>query len=207
MNSRRNLANNDFEPFYSPGGVEIRSNPNGGKVIFGYWARYNQRSNELRTSKGVKFVEIIRPGAFDRTDFSGIEARFNHENIIAAPPTLRYGFDSVGAYYEIDFDEQDPDHVAVMRKIERGDAKGSSFEFSPPGPNDQRVTDEAGIKLREIISIPKVYEFGPVISPAYPRTTPFVRSLDQWHDEDLQAQQDFEKRKLAARKFVAGALS
>lgn len=208
MSSKRNHQNNESEPLFFAGDIEIRKSSNGeGSVIFGYWAKYNQRSNEMRTDKGVKFVEIIEPGAFDRTDFSNVEARFNHENIIAAPPTLRYGFDAAGAYYEIDFDPEDPDHVSVMRKIQRRDVKGSSFEFDPPGPNDQVVTDEAGIKLRRIKHIPRVHEFGPVINPAYRQTTAFVRSLDQQIEEDLQSQQEFQKRKTEAKQFLAKALS
>lgn len=208
MNNKRSQVNPDSDLLFFGGDVEIRSLPNdGGKVIFGYWAKYGVRSNEMRTKKGVRFVEEILPGAFDRTDFTELESRFNHENILAAPPTLRYGLDSVGGWYEIPVDPADPDHMGALRKIERKDAKGSSFEFESPGPNDQTVIDEGGIKLRRIKHFPKVYEFGPVINPAYPRTTPFVRSLDQQHDEDLQAQQEFQKRKIEARKFLEKALS
>lgn len=208
MSNKRNHQNPDSDLLFFDGDVEVRSLPNdGGKVIFGYWAKYGVRSNELRTRKGVRFVEEILPGAFDKTDFSDLESRFNHENILAAPPTLKVGLDSVGGWYEIPVDPSDPDHMSALRKIERKDAKGSSFEFDPPGPNDQVVSDEAGIKLRRIHHIPKVWEVGPVINPAYPRTTPFVRSLDLQVEEDLQAQQEFQKRKTEAQKFLEAALS
>lgn len=208
MNKRHNPQNSDSDSLFFAGDVEVRTLPNdGGKVIFGYFAKYGVRSNEMRTKKGVRFVEEILPGAFDKTDFSNVESRFNHENILAAPPTLRYGVDDIGGWYEIPIDPLDPEHMSALRKIERGDAKGSSFEFVSPGPNDQIVTDEGGVKLRRIKHFPEIPEFGPVISPAYPRTTPFVRSLDQQHEEDLQAQQDFQDRKIKAEKFLASALS
>lgn len=208
MSSKRNHQNNESEPLFFAGDVEIRTAQDGSsKVIFGYWAKFGIRSNEMRTKKGVRFVEEIMPGAFDKTDFSELESRFNHENILAAPPTLRYGLDNTGGWYEIPVDPLDPEHMSAVRKIERLDAKGSSFEFESPGPNDQTVTDEGPIKLRKIKHIPKVYEVGPVINPAYSRTTPFVRSLDQQHEEDLQAQQDFQKRQNEAKKFLANALS
>ena len=207
MNKRHN-PQADSELIFLPGDVEIRSRADGdGEVIFGYWSKYNQRSHVMKTKKGVPFVEIVRPGAFDRTDFSELESRFNHENILAAPPTLRYGFDQVGAWYEIPVDPLDPDHMGALRKIKRGDVKGSSFEFSSPGPNDQIVSNEGGVKLREITHFPKVVEFGPVIVPAYPSTNAFVRSLDQQEEIDLQAQQDFQDRKIKAKKFLASALS
>lgn len=207
MNKRHNL-HSDTEPLFCAGDVEIRSNPAGdGKIIFGYYALFNERSREMRTNKGVRFVEVIKPGAFDKTDFSDVEARFDHTRLLAAPPTLKHGRDSRGAWYSIDYDPLDPDHVSVLRKIERGDTKGSSFQFSSPGPDDQNIIDEAGIKLREIRHIPQVFEFGPVILPAYAKTSAFVRSLDQEHDDDIEAQQDFARRKKEAVKFLSNALS
>lgn len=207
MKNRRNHHNSDSEPFFSPGEIEVRSGEDGQKTIFGYWAKYGVRSREMRTKRGVRFVEVIDPGAFDSTDFGEVESRFNHEEILAAPPTLKYGFDSVGAWYEIPVDPLDPVHASTLRKIERGDAKGSSFEFDAPGPNDQVITDEGGIKLRRIKRFPKVHEFGPVITPAYSSTSAFVRSLDQQDEADLQAQQEFQKRQMEAKKFLQKALS
>ena len=208
MSNKRNHRNNESEPLFFGGEIEIRKRAGGeGEEIFGYWALYNQRSAVMTTKKGVKFVEELQPGVFDRTDFSGLESRFDHDRFLASSPTLRHGVDSRGGWYAIDFDPGDPDHVSVRRKIERGDAKGSSFEFAAPGPNDQTVVDEGGIKLRKIHHIAKVYEVGPVVNPAYPSTTTFVRSLDEQHDEDLQAQENFNKRKIEARKFLEKALS
>lgn len=206
MRTRRNQHNDNIEPLFSPGEIEIRNRPDGsGEEIFGYYAVYGKRSNILTTRKGVKFVEFLEPGAFDNTDFSAVESRFNHETFLAAPPSVRHGVDQRGAWYAINYDPSDPDHVAVRRRIERGDVKGSSFEFIAPGPADQVVTDEAGIKVRSIKHIPQVFEFGPVVSPAYPSTTTFVRSLDASYEEELQRTEqektDFEKRRLEAEKF------
>ena len=207
MNQKRNQQI-DSEPIFFDGPVELRSKQDGtGHVIHGYYALFNTRSREMRTAKGVRFIEIIAPGALDKTDFADIESRFNHELIIAAPPTLRHGVDSRGGWYEIDYDPEDPDHVSVARKIQRGDSKGSSFEFKPPSKSDQVVTDEAGVKIRRIKHIPKVYEVGPVLAPAYRETTAFVRSINSAHDQELEDQQKFEIKKIEAKKFLAKALS
>lgn len=208
MKNRRNQGhNNESEVLFFEGSVEVRSSTDGKKTIFGYWAKYNQRSREMRTSRGVRFIETILPGAFDRTDFSDVESRFNHEELLSTVPNLKYGFDDVGAWYEIPVDEQDPVHLTTLRKIIRGDSKGSSFDFSGPSPSDQIVTDEGGIKLRSIKHFPKIHEFGPVVHPAYPQTTSFVRDLDSQDEIDLLAQQAFQESKLSAIRFLNCALS
>ena len=122
---------NQPEPFFTDGQIEVRSAPGGKTVVYGYAARFNVRSRVLTTSKGVEFVEEIKPGAFDNTDFSDLVCYFNHEgrDFLASVPNLRYGSDATGLYYEYDHDPMDPVHVSALRRKQRRDAKGSSFKL------------------------------------------------------------------------------
>lgn len=170
----------EHEPFFTEGTIEVRSVEGGKTVVYGYAALFNVRSRVLTTSKGVQFVEEIKPGAFDNTDFSDLVCFFNHEgrDFLASEPNLRYGTDQRGLWYEYDHDPQDPTHVSALRRIQRRDAKGSSFQF-PPLPLDcctiTRI--EGDMPLRTITRFPVVAELGPVITPAYRGTTTHVRGL------------------------------
>lgn len=166
------------EPFFNIETPEVRSIEGGPTTVFGYYAVFGVRSQEMRTAKGVKFVEIIEPGTFDGCDDSDVECKFNHKTFLAATPTLEMGVDQRGAWYSYQHDPLDPDHVSTLRKIQRGEAAGSSFEFDPPGPDDQTVTKEGELFVRSIRKIRKKWDVGPVIKPAYRQTTAFARSLD-----------------------------
>ncbi len=178
------------DPFFCDSTPEIRSVEGGGEKIFGYWAVFNRMSREMLTKKGMKFVEQILPGAFDNTDFSDLESRFNHVDYLSSAPSLRYGVDDQGAWFEYDHDPQDPAHQAVYRRIQRREVKGSSFQFPPLTADCFTVTDLAGVKLRTISKFPRVLEVGPVITPAYPASSAFARSLDQFQQEQELIEQE-----------------
>ena len=181
MNQKDQQVMNDLH--FSDASVEVRSGGDGGPVcVFGYAALFNTRSREMRTYGGKRFVEEILPGAFTKTDFGDTECRFSHQLFLAASPTLKLGVDERGLWYEYEHDPGDPDHVAVLRKIERRDVKGSSFMFDHPDEEDQIVTKEGGVILRQIKRIKKVFDVGPVVTPAYRATTAFARSLDAQQD-------------------------
>lgn len=178
------------DPFYCEEPVEVRSAPDGKRKIFGYAALFGVRSREMRTAKGVVFVEEILPGAFDDCDFSDMDCKYDHAVLLSSSRNYRYGVDERGLWYETDYDPMDPDHVSVMRKIQRGDVRGSSFEFQRPLPEDQIVTDEAGIKVRQLKRVRKTWDLGPVQKPAYPATSAFARSLDEADADELEETED-----------------
>lgn len=182
MDSHKHL-----DPFFTDGEPELRSVEGGGLVVRGYWAKFNARSRVMTTKKGVKFTESIAPGAFDNTDFSDVECCYNHDErqFLASDPTLRHGVDSVGAWYEFDQDSTDPIHQTVVRRIQRRNVKGASFQFPALPADCYEVRDENGIKHRIITRFPRVVEFGPVRTPAYPDTTTFARSLDGAYEAEL----------------------
>lgn len=181
------------EPYFTMVAPEARFSVDGKQVIFGYWATFNTRSRVLKTPKGIEFIETIMPGAFDDTDFSDVQCLFNHSghNYLASEPSLRWGIDQVGAWYEFDFDADDSEHQSLMRKMKRFEIKGSSFQFLPLPTSCYTVTDEGGIKLRRVHKFTRVGEFGPVIVPAYNSTTAFARSLDEAIAEDVVGVDDF----------------
>jgi phage head maturation protease len=168
----------DNEPFFTEGTVEFRSVEGGKQYFYGYAALFNVRSRTLTTKKGVKFVEQILLGAFDSTDFSDLRSHFDHQDFLATEPTLQYGVDERGLWYQVEYDAEDPVHRSAMRRIVRLDAKGSSFQFAPLSPECYILTKDGEMPLRSIKKIPRVVELGPVITPAYSPTTAFARSLD-----------------------------
>lgn len=168
-------------------------------VIRGYAAVFEKPSRPLR--QGTRqFVEIIERGAFDQTDFSDTDARFNHDKgrtLATYPNTLRLGVDSRGLWYEFDIDRADPDHVAVLAKINRRDVTGSSFQFAamPSGETWKRLAD--GTFERRLQKIPKTFDVGPVSRPAYVDTSVFSRSLDAADAPALPEISDAQKAVLA----------
>lgn len=177
--TKENLNLLQNEPFFTEGVLEVRSGEGGRTVVGGYAALFNTRSRTLTTSKGQKFVEIIKPGAFDGTDFSDAVCYFDHEarDFLATVPNLRFSVDARGLHYEYDHDPEDPAHIAALRRIKRGDAKGSSFQFPALPPDCFTVEREGDMPIRSIHRFPRVVEFGPVITPAYRNTTTYARSL------------------------------
>ena len=209
--SQTQKKNLDRSPFFCGEKVEIRSieGDSAKVVVRGYAALFGVRSRVIKTESGQSFVEEIMPGAFDNTDFSDVQARFNHKLFLAVVPTLRYGVDERGLWYEYDHDDQDPDHVGTFRKIQRGDAKGSSFMFDEPDSESQIVTRENGMLVRKIRSFSKLWDMGPVVSPAYRQTnvTAFMRSIDAGSFDKIEtpefaALKLLERRKLEIRKTL-----
>lgn len=202
-NNPNPLLNN--EPFFTDEAPEIRSVEGGKQVVYGYAALFNVRSRTLMTKKGQKFVEVILPGAFNETDFSDVRCHFDHVDFLAAEPTLRYGVDARGLWYEFDYDKEDPSHRSAYRRIQRRDAKGSSFQFLPLPSDCYDLSKEGEIPLRSIKRFPRIIELGPVITPAYSITTTNVRNFD-FPDDDIHELTEVQKllnsRKLEVEKFI-----
>lgn len=199
-----NLRNRGGDPFFCDEMPEIRTLEEGGGIrVFGYWAVFNRESRVLSTPKGTKFRERILPGAFAETDFSDAVSLFDHRDYLASEPNLRHGVDDHGAWYEYDHDSEDPTHVAALRRIQRREAKGSSFQF-PPLPADcyDLAPCADGVILRTIKRFPRVLEFGPVITPAYPSTTTFARNLDETIEQEEITDRENENRAAEAAELL-----
>jgi len=151
------------------------------RVITGYGAvfyRDNDPGTEFELWDGV--IERIENGAFDRAIKEKDDARglFNHDpNMLlgrVSAGTMALISDKNGLRYEIDINDDDPDHERVVRKIQRGDLTGSSFSF--------RVKKQEWIGGEEkepdirLIKDVELFDTGPVTFPAYESTTTGVRS-------------------------------
>lgn len=154
---------------------EVRSAPDGHKIIEGYAAKFNRYSENLGG-----FVESIRPGAFARVLADpNVHGKFEHELILArtGAGTLRISEDAEGLPYEIDVNMADPEAVSVLAKVERGDVNKSSFAFTVTRNGDEWTETDEGFPLREIVSVARLYDVSIVSTPAYPDTESKVRAL------------------------------
>lgn len=137
-----------------------------------------------------EFIEIIRKGAFDETDFSDVRLLVNHDmNGIALarsrrnnksdkPNTMQLFADDNGINIKADLDTVNNEQArALYSAISRGDMDGMSFCFFVP-EDGQRWTKVNGVDRREITKIDKVIEVSAVNFPAYGGTNINSRSLD-----------------------------
>lgn len=138
-----------------------------------------------------EFVEIIRKGAFDETDFDDVRLLVNHDfNGIALarsrrnnksdkPNTMQLWVDANGdVNIKADLDTENNEQArALYSAISRGDMDGMSFCFYVSEEN-QRWHDRDGVKVREILKVDKVIEVSAVNFPAYGGTNIDSRSLD-----------------------------
>tara|TARA_R110000803_G_scaffold57828_1_gene115934 strand:- start:129 stop:764 length:636 start_codon:yes stop_codon:yes gene_type:complete len=157
-----------------------------GTMLVGYGAVFGKRSQDLGG-----FTEIIEPAAFNRSLSEGgdVLCCVNHDvNLLlgrSASDTLRLSVDDVGLRYEIDM----PDTTAgrdAMALAKRGDLFGSSFTFSVAPSGERWTEDDEGRKTRFLSEV-RLYELGPVVSPAYLDTTVASRSMGEFVEETAAA--------------------
>jgi HK97 family phage prohead protease len=173
----------------SPIRIEQRATPDGKQkpVLVGYAAVfYDEDDPGTQYQLFPGLVERIMPTAFDRCirENQDVRGLFNHEpdNLLGrrSSGTMRLAVDQRGLLYEIDYDEDDPDHRRVMAKLERGDLTGSSFSFWVPDGGQRFYPEDpaspAILDVRELLDV-DVLDVGPVTFPAYDATTSGIRAL------------------------------
>ena len=147
-------------------GVRMAAGPGGRPVIRGHAAVFGVRSQEMRTAKGRRFVEQVRPGAFRRAladPGSDVRALFNHsaDRLLGrrSAGTLRVWEDGHGLGYEID-----PPDTSFARdlaeSIRRRDVSGSSFSFATLA--DDWSEGEGGVAVRSLVEV-RVHDVGPTV--------------------------------------------
>jgi HK97 family phage prohead protease len=166
-------------------GVEVRAADDGGHILFGHFARFNEWA-EINSRWEGHFMERFAPGAFKKT-FSEqrhkIRVLFQHghdpevgDKPIAAITELRE--DEEGAYYEARlFDGLPPLVVEGLRAGQYG----ASMNFGAlreswndtPEPSEHNPN---GLRERTVKES-RVPEFGPVTFPAYANASAGVRSM------------------------------
>lgn len=162
--------------------LELRVDDDGVRTLVGYGAVFDSLSQDLGG-----FRETITPTAFNRTvsQDRDVLVTFNHDvnHLLGrtGAGTARLGIDEVGVRYEVDLPET-ASARDVAELAARGDLFGSSFTFSVTDKGDEWSKDEDGNRIRTLNEV-RLYELGPVVSPAYLDTTVALRSMEAIADE------------------------
>jgi HK97 family phage prohead protease len=161
--------------------IEYRDVGNGEKrpVIVGYAAVFNSESRNLGG-----FVEVIHPNAFDEVlatnpDVIGV---YNHskDKLLArsANGTLKLKPDSYGLRYEMGPLPRTQTAEEVVELVAGGYVTGSSFAFAIKNTGSQRgeswSVTSGGLRKREVRSIGKLEDVGPVVRPAFEASSVIV---------------------------------
>lgn len=184
--------------------AEIRADDDGIKVS-GYAAVFNQV-----TDIGGYFREVIAPGAFqDAIGRDDVLFLVNHDGLPLARTrsgTLELTEDDKGLRINTQLDPEDPDVMAIVPKMRRGDLDKMSFAFMAEVQEWDDSSDEE-IPLRTIRKA-KLFDVSIVNQPAYDGTDIGLRSLDAHRarekDKD-QARKNFQatRRRKAMEKNLA----
>lgn len=164
--------------------AEVRADPaneSSASRIIGYGAVFNQRSENLGG-----FREIIMPNAFDDVLDQDIRGLFNHDSNYVlgrtGAGTMALTVDETGLQYDITAPDTQTIRDLVLTPMQRGDINQSSFTFVVARDGDKWYEDDEGVVVREIHSVQRIFDVGPVSIPAYPDTTAASRSLQQFKE-------------------------
>lgn len=140
-------------------------------AIFGYAAVFDSPSLDLGG-----FVEYIMPGAFtEAIKTSDCRCLLNHDynHLLgrSTAATLELVEDRVGLRFQCHLLHFDPLSYAVARRIDRGDLSACSFAFSDVDDKWELARRPGDTDKRFIVRVGKLYDVGPVVYPAYPKTT------------------------------------
>ena len=165
--------------------VEVRASGDGdGRTLFGYGAVFN--SDAVIDSWEGKFVERIAPGAFKKTlkeRGDQVKIMFNHgmDPQIGDKPLGKASVlkeDKTGLYVEVPLSRTsyNEDLLALLND---GALDGMSFRFAVVKDEWEEPKRKDQLPIRTIIEC-RLYELGPVTSPAYLAAAAGVRSRDEF---------------------------
>jgi HK97 family phage prohead protease len=159
------------------------------REIRGYGIVFNSDSTPMYVfdeERGVvKVVERITKESIERADLSDMVATFNHnfDYILGrtSNSTMDVRIEDKGVFYSVK-----PSKTSyaddLLENLRAGNITGSSFYFSMDSEQGYDFKERADGMLEATPKrITKVYEMGPVTSPAYPATTSERRSM--LHDQ------------------------
>lgn len=150
--------------------LRISTTEDGKRYLEGYGIVFNSESRLLYG----RFIEKINPAAVRGADMSEIVSKYNHDMNYTLGTTwagtLTYEIDDRGVKYKVELPNNvDGDRVAVL--AERGDLRGSSFEFLTKKDSwTKEVRNGKTVEVREILEFEWIGDLSPVISEAYPGT-------------------------------------
>ena len=194
----------------------------GGSLMFGHFAVFDVWT-EIHSWFEGDFLERFASGAFKKTvkdQRDTIKVQFDHgydphigDALLGPVDDLRE--DDVGAYFEVPLLDTDYNRDRVLPMLQgrlmdgtqRGSLLGASFRFrvvrdswdNEPGVSDH---NPSGLPERTVYEV-RLYEFGPVVFPAYPEATAGARSLTDHYIERRLAREGRAER--AAQHLVPAA--
>ena len=167
--------------------LKTRAEPEGAKVIEGYFAVFN-RQTELFPGG----FEVIAPEAFNNTLGGDVRALINHDTTLVLgrtkASTLMLSVDGHGLYGKIIINEKDMDAMNLYERVQRGDVDQCSFGFEILSEETEWLEDGAiRWTIREVV----LHEVSVCTFPAYEDTSVQARSKEY---------QNLRQKKLEARK-------
>jgi len=148
----------------------------------GYAAVYNRYSEEL-SFMGVRFKEIIRPGAFRKVleKNPDVTLLFNHDDGSVMATTSRGNLsleeNQTGLKFRAELFPDDWDSQRVYSKVKNGLVKQCSFAFAVAENGDEEKKGKDGTPVREIHEVGHLADVSVVTRPAYPQTSVQARSI------------------------------
>ena len=204
--------------------VRAEGDTGDGSLMYGHFAVLDTWT-EIHSWFEGDFLERLAAGAFKKTmreQRDQIKVQFDHgydfnigDAVLGPIDDLRE--DDEGAYYEVPLLDTDSNRERILPMLQgrlmngeqRGSLLGASFRFrvvkdewnNEPKKSDHNPDALPERTIREV----RLYEFGPVVWPAYPEATAKARSLT---DHFLQRRLAREGRaERAARHLVPAAPS
>lgn len=192
-------------------GLELRSEAEDGAMMFGHFTPF-ETWTEIDSWFEGRFMERTVKGAFRKTireNRDHVKVQFDHGYDTNVGSALLGPIDVLreedeGPYYEVPLLDTDYNRDRVLPMLQgrlmTGDRRGSllsaSYRFRvvkdewvrEPKPSDNNPEGLPERTIREV----RLFEFGPVVYPAFPTATAKVRSLtDHFLDRqrDMRSQQ------------------
>lgn len=160
---------------------ELRAADGDSMALIGYAALFNKRSHNLGG-----FVEVIHPGAFQRSLQEGgdVKCLFNHSpsNILGRKKngTLTVDTDERGLKFRCDLNPDDAEARSLHARVKRGDVDECSFAFTVADGGqdwaDGLDTDGSYVAVRTLKDV-NLLDVSAVVYPAYPGTNVGARNL------------------------------
>jgi HK97 family phage prohead protease len=181
--------------------VEIRAE--GDKIsVSGYAAVFNSE-----TVIGGYYREQIAPGAFkDAIGRDDVMFLINHDGLPMARTksgTLILTEDERGLHMAAELDPADPDVMAIVPKMKRGDLDKMSFAFMP----EVQEWDDTGEMPLRTIQQASLFDVSIVTYPAYQDTDIGLRSLSEFRSAQETKEIESNPEAIAARLRMKLALS
>lgn len=159
---------------FSPELGELRIDDGDAKKIIGYATRYGN-FYDLGW-----FKERVKEGAFDDVLGDDVRCLKNHDpNLIlgrTASGTLELKSNNIGLKFENEIPDTNTGRDTA-EEIRRGDISGCSFSFTV-AEDEWTYFDDDRPSERTIVKIGKLFDVGPVVYPANPKTSVLARDTD-----------------------------